>query len=619
MVRHKQMFSVAEAFFDALYGDKREICFQIFPDNRETSVGAQWRYGRLEDLWEWLVEKNNKGAGIFFMVNKGDLKGRSTDNVVEVKHLFVDLDGSPMEPLHNILTQPHVIIESSPGRFHAYWRITELDLKDFRNYQVALAKRFGADQQVNDLPRVMRVPGFFHLKKKPFLTRICKLSKLKPWNPKVLVKALGLDISNGDGVAPAISGSSEKFSEGERHRKLLSACGRLRNSGLEGEAFIRACYDLNQLRCNPPLPEPEVRKIAEYLLKREAAHISAPEDIGDPAPTEANVQRVSFSELYAKELPSVRWVIHDLLPAGLTILAGDPKVGKSWLVQHLSLAVASGGLALQAFETNEGDVLHLALEDSLERWKTRMLKLLGDAEPPERGWVLRECPGLPRTIGFIEEWLKQAEDPRLVVIDTFARIRGIMKKGDGAYERDYREVSALQKLAQDYQIALILVHHLNKGEQENDFRKVSGTQGLTGASDSNWILTTDREKHYGVLATTGREIEDRRLWLEMDLETGTWRYVGTADDLAKNEAEEVLLDAMMDFDEPVTVATLATYIGKSRQKVNKVLRRLVSKGIVQPSVCRGKYVLCKLLHSPKDGDKGLQACNYKGNAPNADS
>ena len=130
-------------------------------------------HGTLNQNAERLKQLNNAGHGIFVMVNQGDLKGRKALNVIKVRALFVDLDGAPVEPLLQCELPPHILVESSPNKWHGYWRVDDCLHAHFKERQHALAARFGGDTSVCDLPRVMRLPGFWHHKSAtPFQTRL---------------------------------------------------------------------------------------------------------------------------------------------------------------------------------------------------------------------------------------------------------------------------------------------------------------------------------------------------------------------------------------------------------------------------------------------------------------
>ena len=171
-------FDVAQRFLDALEPNGK-FTFQTFDDDqdrRDKSLARQLN-GTLPEHFDQLRSLQEKGAGIFVTINQTDLKGRKAKNVVAVRAIFVDLDGAPIEPVLEHNCEPHIIVESSEGRWHAYWR-SILNKEDFTPTQKALIKAFDGDKSVIDLPRVMRLPGFYHQKVKggvkssPFMTRL---------------------------------------------------------------------------------------------------------------------------------------------------------------------------------------------------------------------------------------------------------------------------------------------------------------------------------------------------------------------------------------------------------------------------------------------------------------
>jgi hypothetical protein len=159
------------------------VTFQTFPDNKTITPNAgaltKILHGSLSAHAAELTRLNKLGAGIFIVVNETDLKGRKSENVVRVRALFADFDdatANPMELVANLQPEPHIVVESSPGKIHAYWRVIDCALGDFSPMQSALALKLGADAKVKDLPRVMRLPGFLHRKSEPALTRIISAS-----------------------------------------------------------------------------------------------------------------------------------------------------------------------------------------------------------------------------------------------------------------------------------------------------------------------------------------------------------------------------------------------------------------------------------------------------------
>lgn len=149
---------------------KERATFQTFPDHPNAAGHPLILHGPHRVRSGRLAELNAAGHGVFVMVNHGDLQGRRAENVKAVAAYFVDLDGSPLPGTWPL--DPTIVIESSPGRYHAYWRVTDAPLEMFAHVQKHLALLFDGDPAVHDLPRVMRLPGYQHRKGDPFTTRI---------------------------------------------------------------------------------------------------------------------------------------------------------------------------------------------------------------------------------------------------------------------------------------------------------------------------------------------------------------------------------------------------------------------------------------------------------------
>ena len=163
----------ARQFLELLDADPDSFTFQIFAERTGSKEFPRILHGSLTQHADTLVKANLNGAGIFVMVNAGDLSGRKAENVRRVRAHYVDLDKCGIDPLFTAELPPHIVVESSPGKWHAYWLAApETALEEFPAVQKALAKRFSGDPAVSDPSRVMRLPGFYHQKKDgdPFMT-----------------------------------------------------------------------------------------------------------------------------------------------------------------------------------------------------------------------------------------------------------------------------------------------------------------------------------------------------------------------------------------------------------------------------------------------------------------
>jgi hypothetical protein len=182
-VHLKPDLNVAHRFLTLLSQcDETDVfTFQIFPEGAPSSSYPKVLHGSLLEQGDTLVQANCEGSGIFVTINRTDGKGRRNENIVGVRAVFVDLDGAPLQPVLDAPLSPHVVIESSSGRYHAYWIVEGVTCDEFTSIQKALAARFGGDLQVIDRGRVMRLPGFYHLKKSPYLTNIINESSELPF------------------------------------------------------------------------------------------------------------------------------------------------------------------------------------------------------------------------------------------------------------------------------------------------------------------------------------------------------------------------------------------------------------------------------------------------------
>ena len=179
-------FDEAKRFLKLLAPDEDVFTFQTVPDIKEESKNPKIRaalnrvyHGTLEENFIHLSALNICLAGVFVMINRGDglaLLGhktcRSNANVVGIRSIFADLDGAPLEPVLAHSIHPDIVVESSPGKWHAYWLAKGCPLDEFTRLQEAVATNFNGDHSIKDLARVMRVPGFWHQKRDPFMTRI---------------------------------------------------------------------------------------------------------------------------------------------------------------------------------------------------------------------------------------------------------------------------------------------------------------------------------------------------------------------------------------------------------------------------------------------------------------
>lgn len=312
----------------------------------------------------------------------------------------------------------------------------------------------------------------------------------------------------------------------------------------------------------------------------------------------ANV--VNAAELLTWQFDPLQWTIEGILPAGCYLLAGRPKVGKSWLGLALAIAVASGGRALGHAAVNQGDVLYLGLEDSHRRLHDRIEKLLdGDAAGKvARLDVITECPRLSDGGELIVEgWLDNHPAAKLVIVDTLQRFRPRRQRGTDPYESDYEALQALLAITKRRDVTVVVVHHLRKMSGGDDvFDLVSGTLGLTGAVDGSLVLQRVRGKSDATLHVTGRDLpQDLELGLAWDQTTATWRVAGSAEELRLTRLQFVIFSTLRDEERPMSPAELhdalkRNQLDTSYDTLKTVLSRMAGDGKLF-KVGRGLYTV----------------------------
>lgn len=234
-------------------------------------------------------------------------------------------------------------------------------------------------------------------------------------------------------------------------------------------------------------------------------------------------QTIDSETLMSTSIEPINFIVQGFIPQGLHILAGSAKIGKSWLVLWMCLQVAKGEKVWK-FETTQGTVLYLCLEDSLARIQNRLFDITEDAHPA------LHFSTMANTLGDgletqIENFVKERTDTSLIVIDTLQCIRHI-SKDTNSYANDYREIRLLKAIADKYKIAILLVHHFRKTNDADPVNMISGTTGISGGVDSAFTLAKDkRSGNDAVLQCVGRDIEYRDLEIRFNKKTHIWELV----------------------------------------------------------------------------------------------
>jgi hypothetical protein len=306
--------------------------------------------------------------------------------------------------------------------------------------------------------------------------------------------------------------------------------------------------------------------------------------------------------LAATEFPPIRWAVEGIIPEGASILAGRPKIGKSWLILNIALAIASGGTALGRIHVEPGDVLYLALEDGPRRLQRRLKKLL-DAQhcaAPRNLFFYTDWPRHNEGgLDHLHDWLTVHKDARLVLVDTLAKVRDRRRVDGGLYDEDYQAIEGYARLGAEHHTAIDVVTHCRKpkGSQVDDpLDEVLSTTGLTGAADAVQVLKRLRYGTEGTLSVTGRDItEERDIPLLWHPPYCLWEMrdeVPLTDMEAQLSADQrAILRTIRQAGRPLKVLEISGQIHKDYEAVAKMLQRMAGVYGLLKKTKRGEYAI----------------------------
>lgn len=300
---------------------------------------------------------------------------------------------------------------------------------------------------------------------------------------------------------------AEPITEGGRNATLTSVAGSLRRRGA-GEGTIRAALRaVNQERCSPPLPEEEVARIAASVARYPAPAPVGEEPAGGEAPA-AEIVTVPLSEV---QPAFVDWLWRGWIPRGrLTLVAGNPGGGKSFLTQAIAAAV-SVGAPLPGDDTprDPASVILIACEDDPADTLRPRLEAMGadlsrvhvyqhvterkkiDENGREREIEQNRQFTVPYDAGLLEDLIRR-HGAALVILDPLVAIQD--GSIDSHRQAAMRQVLApLHRVAQETGAAIVVVAHLRKTGAETAALRVGGSVDLVAAARVVIVVAPDPE------------------------------------------------------------------------------------------------------------------------------
>lgn len=305
-------------------------------------------------------------------------------------------------------------------------------------------------------------------------------------------------------------------------------------------------------------------------------------------------------------------VIADVLPAGCTLLAGNAKDGKSLLAYHLAACVASGKPFLGQFPVQQGEVLFFALEDGERRGQERIrnqAEQLGVDAEALRGqihFLFWDAPKLGDGFeGALTQWLEEHPQTRLIIIDILEKIRPPRAEFSDLYRTGYASTAPLTRVAQERNVALLVVHHTNKNPHSDPRLLVSGPMSVLGGADNAWLLRRAYGETEAELIIAGRDIPEQEWALRFA--AGLWSLEGTLSDCRMSRERREVLEVLQEERAGMRPYQLAQALGKKPQSMRSLLKKMRDDGHVALQE-EGTYVA--LVAPPAWRDPATLHCQH---------
>ena len=310
---------------------------------------------------------------------------------------------------------------------------------------------------------------------------------------------------------------------------------------------------------------------------------------------------VDMYDLMNTEIPPLKYAIKPILPEGFVCISGRPKAMKSFTMLKIAYAVQNGK-DFMGHKTQQGDVLYLALEDSKRRIKDRLIRMGEDKYKHPTILLANDVPYLG--FGFeesVERWIDDSENPRLIIIDTLARIKPRQGKQSGtAYDLDNELLNKLQTIAIQKNITIAFVTHLSKQSTDYSWDRIQGSVGMQGMTDAMWLIDRGETSKNASITGRGRDIEDFEYAVKWNEEKFQYDFEGNLQIVEMNENRREVLDAMRELTNSGTVEInprdVCKYFNvsvtsKDGRRLSKTMQRMANDFEIWKGKKYGTYTL----------------------------
>jgi RecA-family ATPase len=301
-----------------------------------------------------------------------------------------------------------------------------------------------------------------------------------------------------------------------------------------------------------------------------------------------------MSAVREHEPGEVNWIVEDVIPEGFTLLAGRPKMGKSFLILDIAVNVANGKQVAKAFPTEQTGVLYLALEDNKNRI-VRRLDAMGIARQdyPANCTVATSWPAGQAGLKKLDKFLNENPSVKLIEIDTLQHI--LKPDTEEGYRVTSAELRPLQRLALEHHAAIVAVLHTRKSKAIKDdefdpldFDNILGSRAYSAVADAIIMMHRARNEKFGRLAITGRDVSDAIYEASFDKQRWEFAAVNRRATIRKQVIELFEQHCEAEYSPLEVCQRLGLDTAKHHDAMRQRLSRMEKEGAIE-RVSHGKY------------------------------
>ncbi len=321
---------------------------------------------------------------------------------------------------------------------------------------------------------------------------------------------------------------------------------------------------------------------------------SIPQEQKKEAATWKPLETISAEEFSKIQYPPIKFLVQDILPEGLSILGGSPKIGKTFFALNMALSIAQGDITLGSLQTEKTGVAYFAVDEKDQYVQEKFNNIRefqrkhNIPENMEFGFKMNRLSegGYEQIIDYID----RKPQIKFIVIDTLGRVRKRSGMGN-AYEVDVEAIGQLQDICKEKNVSMLLLHHNKKGKSEDFIENLSGSMGISGTVDTILALERSRGETEGTLKVTGRLIKDEKdLSIKFNKDLLSWEILGDSELYRQSKERKELIDILLKENYPMTNKDLQAVTGMNYSTIKGLTWRMAKDGILL-KINNGAYVI----------------------------